>query len=184
MEYHLIQSKPKDRLVESFKIKFATFGSDWQNRSKPDRIVVSAYGDARIVCDEPRQKVHDQNTYGGDHEITFGRNRSRHIQANAILKMLTGQYDQFVTARRLVLDSAAKWDRFATTVERLHKAFNIPRKQRWHNHRNDYEVDLTIRETKARKANATITVSAYGDIKIKVEEISETKLARVVAAFK
>jgi len=187
-DYILIESGKKDRLFQELKLSFATLGNSYSCRSDAaglKRVVVHAWGTTRVEITEPREKTLTRTVYSGDNEITFDRERPRHVQANAVVKMLEIQQATYDKGKASVLKDMARWDKFATAIKRVRAALNIPAKNVWRNsHHNEYEVRLSILSTKSRKASGSIVMDVFGKIKIRVDDLTEQRLFKVVTAFK
>jgi len=184
-EYILIESGKRERLFQEMKLSFATCGSNWDHRNYSDRVVVRIWGSALIKITDPRNHRIEQTVYGGDNEITFNRDRARHIQGNAVAKVLEVQQERYDGAVQRVLTDTARWDKFAATVKRIQRTLNIPGRRVWRSvHMNQYEVHLSIVETKSRKTSGVIIVDVGGTINIKINDLTEPKLLKVVSAFR
>lgn len=185
-EFILIESGKRDRLFQSLTISFATQGHDYYHRGSEhqlNRVVVRVTGTARISITKPRERRLERSIPwdGNGNEITFDRNRSTHVQANAIIRLLMIQQERFDEARSRVLVEAARWDRFATAVKRMREALKI--RGHWGPARgSEYGVEHTIAGTKRRKA--LITMDVFGNIKIRIDDLTEQKLVKVVKAFR
>lgn len=183
--YSLIESGKKERLLQELKLSFATYGSNWNYRDQPERIVVCIWGNLRSTITEPRKKNLYRAANNIGNEITFHRDRPRHIQANAVAKLLLEQQERFDKGKELILSDMVQWDIFAKAVKRVKSALNIPDKNiRRTPVNSEYEVELSIPETKKRKASSVIRMDVDGSISIKIDDLGESKLLKIVNAFK
>lgn len=180
--YELIGCGKKDRLQQNLKIVFESCGYGWNSS---ERIVVRVYGELNIDITMPRSFNISRHLYGCDNEITFHRDRLRHVQSNAVLRLLDKQQIRYDERQQVVIDEMAKWDLFADRVERIKKYFNIIEKDVWrHCHQDPYQIHLSIRATKARESKATIIMRMDGEIGINVKDMSDLELKKVVRAFR
>lgn len=104
------------------------------------------------------------------------------MQANAIVRLLQNRQVLYDEAVQRVKKDTITWDRFAASVKRVKKAFGIRPKQVWK--KSEFELALGIPGTKSRKCKGGIVMDAFGRIEISINDLTEAKLSKIVAAFK
>ncbi len=182
-KYNLIESPKKARLFEQLYISFETAGANW-NTTKLTRIVVRISGEARVEITEPYRHTLQQSIWGrgNNNVITFDRNRPRHMQANAIVRLLADRQALYDEAVERVKKDTIIWDKFAASVKRVKKTFGIKPKEVWK--KSEFEIALGIPRTQNRKCKGSIVMGTFGNIEISIDDLTEAKLSKVVSAFK
>lgn len=178
-EYILIESKPKDRIRKSFKLRIETQGFDWDHRNDLERVSVSVWGGISTQIKQPREAVVDRPIHGVS--CSFNRNRPRHVQAKAVVRLIDQQLVEYYKMLARVEASVVEWDKFARLFDRVKKALNIPASQVWRSHHaNCTVVELSIPETKNRNTSAKVLVNKCGDLDLMISDLTEQKLQRIV----